>query len=104
MINHERNSSKSFQWYFTDEKMTKNNIKIVTVNCNIMLQARRTESSIQKFRQKAQKRTGAASGASDQNVSETDKMCMQLFLDTQVSSCFILSNKIYIYIYVEKEV
>uniref|UniRef100_A0A1J3DP33 Conserved oligomeric Golgi complex subunit 2 n=1 Tax=Noccaea caerulescens TaxID=107243 RepID=A0A1J3DP33_NOCCA len=45
--------------------------------------ARRTESSIQKFRQNAQKRTGAASGASDQNVSETDKMCMQLFLDTQ---------------------
>ncbi|RID78691.1 hypothetical protein BRARA_A01487 [Brassica rapa] len=45
--------------------------------------ARRTESSLQQFRRKAQKRAGAASGASDGNVSETDKMCMQLFLDAQ---------------------
>ncbi|KAJ0239732.1 Conserved oligomeric Golgi complex subunit 2 [Hirschfeldia incana] len=45
--------------------------------------ARRTESSLQQFRRKAQKRAGAASGASDDNVSETDKMCMQLFLDAQ---------------------
>ncbi|CAH8384677.1 unnamed protein product [Eruca vesicaria subsp. sativa] len=45
--------------------------------------ARRTESSLQQFRKKAQKRAGAAAGASDDNVSETDKMCMQLFLDTQ---------------------
>ncbi|KAF3556358.1 hypothetical protein F2Q69_00010950 [Brassica cretica] len=45
--------------------------------------ARRTESSLQQFRRKAQKRAGAASGVSDDNVSETDKMCMQLFLDTQ---------------------
>ena len=50
-----------------------------------MLQARRTESSLQQFRRKAQKRAGAASGVSDDNVSETDKMCMQLFLDTQVT-------------------
>ncbi|KAH0941818.1 hypothetical protein HID58_001455 [Brassica napus] len=47
--------------------------------------ARRTESSLQQFRRKAQKRAGAASGASDDNVSETDKMCMQLFLDAQLS-------------------
>ncbi|KAF3531172.1 hypothetical protein DY000_02038231 [Brassica cretica] len=47
------------------------------------VKARRTESSLQQFRRKAQKRAGAASGASDDNVSETDKMCMQLFLDAQ---------------------
>lgn len=51
-----------------------------------MLQARKTESSLQKLRQNAQRRAGAASGVSDQNVSETDKMCMQLFLDIQVNS------------------
>ncbi|KFK29022.1 hypothetical protein AALP_AA7G078500 [Arabis alpina] len=47
--------------------------------------ARKTESSLQKLRQsaRAQKRGGAASGVSDHNVSETDKMCMQLFLDIQ---------------------
>ncbi|ESQ54830.1 hypothetical protein EUTSA_v10024490mg [Eutrema salsugineum] len=45
--------------------------------------ARKTESSLQQFRKKAQKRVGAASGVSDDYVSETDKMCMQLFLDTQ---------------------
>lgn len=55
-------------------------------DCN-MLQARKTESSLQKLRQsaRAQKRGGAASGVSDHNVSETDKMCMQLFLDIQVN-------------------
>jgi len=45
--------------------------------------ARKTQSSLQKLRQNAQRRGGAASGVSDQNVSETDKMCMQLFLDIQ---------------------
>lgn len=60
-------------------------------DCN-MLQARKTESSLQKLRQsaRAQKRGGAASGVSDHNVSETDKMCMQLFLDIQVTARLIV--------------
>lgn len=50
-----------------------------------LLQARKRETVLQKHRQNAQKRAGAASGVSDQNVSETEKMCMQLFLDLQVT-------------------
>ncbi|KAG8376388.1 hypothetical protein BUALT_Bualt09G0058300 [Buddleja alternifolia] len=45
--------------------------------------ARRQESSLQKIRLGAQRRAGASSDVSDQNVSDTDKMCMQLFLDIQ---------------------
>ncbi|KAL0397241.1 UNVERIFIED_CONTAM: Conserved oligomeric Golgi complex subunit [Sesamum calycinum] len=45
--------------------------------------ARKTESSLQKIRLGAQRRAGATSDVSDQNVSDTDKMCMQLFLDIQ---------------------
>ncbi|XP_004515820.1 conserved oligomeric Golgi complex subunit 2 [Cicer arietinum] len=45
--------------------------------------ARKTESSLQKIRQSAQRRAGASSDISDNNVSDTDKMCMQLFLDIQ---------------------
>ncbi|KAM7272348.1 hypothetical protein ACFE04_027011 [Oxalis oulophora] len=45
--------------------------------------AKRTESSLQKIRKGAQKRAGASSGPSDNNVSEIDKICMQLFLDIQ---------------------
>ncbi|XP_051122568.1 conserved oligomeric Golgi complex subunit 2 [Andrographis paniculata] len=45
--------------------------------------ARKTESSLQKIRLGAQRRAGASSDVSDQNVSDTDKMCMQLFLDIQ---------------------
>ena len=51
-----------------------------------MLQARKTETYLQKSRQNAQKRAGAAaSGVSDHNESGTEKMCMQLFLDLQVT-------------------
>ncbi|ERN10008.1 hypothetical protein AMTR_s00013p00234340 [Amborella trichopoda] len=46
---------------------------------------RRTESSLQRLRQGAQRRGGASSDASDHNISDTDKICMQLFLDIQVS-------------------
>lgn len=50
-------------------------------------QARKTETSLMKLRQGAQKRNAAGGGAStdaaDSNVS-TDKICMQLFLDIQV--------------------
>ncbi|XP_028765079.1 conserved oligomeric Golgi complex subunit 2 [Neltuma alba] len=46
--------------------------------------ARKTESSLQRIRQGAQQRRGGASSdVSDQNVSDTDKICMQLFLDIQ---------------------
>ncbi|KAK4750699.1 hypothetical protein SAY87_004181 [Trapa incisa] len=45
--------------------------------------ARRTESSLQRIRQGAQRRAGASSEVSDNNVSDTDKICMQLFLDVQ---------------------
>lgn len=45
--------------------------------------ARKTESSLQRIRQGAQKRAGASSDVTDHNVSDTDKICMQLFLDIQ---------------------
>ncbi|XP_061342217.1 conserved oligomeric Golgi complex subunit 2 isoform X3 [Gastrolobium bilobum] len=52
--------------------------------------ARKTESSLQKIRQSAQRRAGASSDVSDNNVSDTDKICMQLFLDIQVLKQSIL--------------
>ncbi|KAJ8748117.1 hypothetical protein K2173_012885 [Erythroxylum novogranatense] len=45
--------------------------------------ARKTESSLQRIRQGAQRRAGASSDVSDHSVSDTDKICMQLFLDIQ---------------------
>ncbi|KAF2311467.1 hypothetical protein GH714_024072 [Hevea brasiliensis] len=45
--------------------------------------ARKTESSLQRIRQGAQRRAGASLDVSDQSVSDTDKICMQLFLDIQ---------------------
>ncbi|XP_019171329.1 PREDICTED: conserved oligomeric Golgi complex subunit 2 [Ipomoea nil] len=45
--------------------------------------ARKTESSLQKIRLGAQRRAGASSDVSDHNISDTDKICMQLFLDIQ---------------------
>ncbi|OWM65486.1 hypothetical protein CDL15_Pgr009076 [Punica granatum] len=45
--------------------------------------ARKTESSLQRIRQGAQRRAGASSEISDNNVSDPDKICMQLFLDIQ---------------------
>lgn len=53
-------------------------------NWHLLLQARKTESSLQKIRLGAQKRAGASTEVTDNNVSDTDKMCMQLFLDIQV--------------------
>ncbi|XP_052176732.1 conserved oligomeric Golgi complex subunit 2 [Diospyros lotus] len=44
---------------------------------------RKTETSLQRIRQGAQRRAGASSDVSDHNVSDTDKICMQLFLDIQ---------------------
>lgn len=54
-------------------------------------QARKTESSLQKIRQSAQRRAGASSDISDNNVSDTDKICMQLFLDIQVGMILIIT-------------
>ncbi|KAL6909387.1 hypothetical protein ACP4OV_001668 [Aristida adscensionis] len=45
--------------------------------------ARKTESSLQRLRQGAQRRVGANTDASDNVISDTDKICMQLFLDIQ---------------------
>ncbi|XP_050224191.1 conserved oligomeric Golgi complex subunit 2 [Mercurialis annua] len=45
--------------------------------------ARKTEVSLQKIRQGAQKRGAASSDATDRSVSNSDKICMQLFLDIQ---------------------
>ncbi|XP_072970443.1 conserved oligomeric Golgi complex subunit 2 [Typha angustifolia] len=45
--------------------------------------ARKTESSLLRLRQGAQRRVGASSDASDNNISDTEKICMQLFLDIQ---------------------
>ncbi|EEC76534.1 hypothetical protein OsI_14326 [Oryza sativa Indica Group] len=45
--------------------------------------ARKTESSLQRLRQGAQRRVGANTDTSDNIISDTDKICMQLFLDIQ---------------------
>ncbi|PWA58699.1 hypothetical protein CTI12_AA393830 [Artemisia annua] len=45
--------------------------------------ARKTETSLQRIRQGARARHGASSDTSGHNVTETDKICMQLFLDIQ---------------------
>lgn len=47
-------------------------------------QARKTEFSLQRIRQGAQRRAGASSDISDHNVSDTYKICQQLKLDIQV--------------------
>ncbi|GAB2240908.1 hypothetical protein Droror1_Dr00021426 [Drosera rotundifolia] len=49
----------------------------------LVTMARKTESSLRKMRQGAQKRTGTSSDVADQSISNTDKICMQLFLDIQ---------------------
>ncbi|KAJ1685217.1 hypothetical protein LUZ63_016607 [Rhynchospora breviuscula] len=45
--------------------------------------ARKRESLLQRLRQGAQRRVGASSDASDDNISNTEKICMQLFCDIQ---------------------
>ncbi|XP_024971658.1 conserved oligomeric Golgi complex subunit 2 [Cynara cardunculus var. scolymus] len=50
---------------------------------DIVNTARKTETSLQRIRKGAQRRAGASSDVSDHNVSETDRICMQLFLDIQ---------------------
>ncbi|KAK9066414.1 hypothetical protein SSX86_013736 [Deinandra increscens subsp. villosa] len=50
---------------------------------DIVNTARKTETSLQRIRLGAQRRAGASSDVSDHNVSETERICMQLFLDIQ---------------------
>ncbi|KAJ4752405.1 oligomeric golgi complex subunit-like protein [Rhynchospora pubera] len=45
--------------------------------------ARKREFLLQRLRQGAQRRVGASSDASDDNISNTEKICMQLFCDIQ---------------------
>ncbi|KAI3919573.1 hypothetical protein MKX01_018396 [Papaver californicum] len=45
--------------------------------------SRKTESSLQKIRQGAQRRAGANADVLNNNISNSDKICMQLFLDIQ---------------------
>ncbi|CAL4920120.1 unnamed protein product [Urochloa decumbens] len=45
--------------------------------------ARKTQSSLQRLRQGAQRRVGASTDTSDNIISDTDKICVQLFLDIQ---------------------
>lgn len=45
--------------------------------------ARKTESSLQRFRQGVQKKGSTGTDSSESNISDTDKICMQLFLDVQ---------------------
>ncbi|KAL5662890.1 hypothetical protein ACJX0J_022998 [Zea mays] len=54
--------------------------------------ARKTESSLQRLRQGAQRRVGASTDASDNIISDTDKICMQLFLDIQSSMAVSLKH------------
>ncbi|KAL8230540.1 hypothetical protein R6Q57_000318 [Mikania cordata] len=44
---------------------------------------RKTETSLKRIREGAQRRAGASSDVSDHSVSDTEKICMQLFLDIQ---------------------
>ncbi|XP_076897893.1 conserved oligomeric Golgi complex subunit 2-like [Bidens hawaiensis] len=54
---------------------------------DIVNTARKTETSLQRIRKGAQRRAGASSDVSDHNVSETERICMQLFLDIQEYGC-----------------
>ncbi|KAA3476169.1 conserved oligomeric Golgi complex subunit 2 [Gossypium australe] len=58
-------------------------IRYYELAADLVSVARKTESSLQRIRQGAQRRAGASSDVSDHNVSDTDKICMQLFLDIQ---------------------
>ncbi|XP_071699985.1 conserved oligomeric Golgi complex subunit 2-like [Rutidosis leptorrhynchoides] len=72
----------------TKEKLTQGAAFKITGRYNefaagIVNTARKTETSLQRIRMGAQRRAGATSDVSDHNVSETDRICMQLFLDIQ---------------------
>ncbi|KAJ3692310.1 hypothetical protein LUZ60_012660 [Juncus effusus] len=60
------------------EKITTRYYELTSDLVNV---ARKTESSLLRLRQG--RRVGASSDASDNNISDTEKICMQLFLDIQ---------------------
>lgn len=60
------------------------NILFSHLALNFSLKARKTESSLLRLRQGAQRRVGGSSDTADSNISDTDKICRQLFLDIQV--------------------
>ncbi|XP_042426787.1 conserved oligomeric Golgi complex subunit 2-like isoform X2 [Zingiber officinale] len=62
------------------EKITTRYYELASDTVNV---ARKTESSLLRLRQGAQRRVGATSDAQDNNISDTEKICMQLFLDIQ---------------------
>lgn len=64
----------------TTERITNRYYEIAADVVNV---ARKTENSLMRIRQGAQRRVGASSDASDNNISDTEKICMQLFLDIQ---------------------
>ncbi|MQM20298.1 hypothetical protein Taro_053316, partial [Colocasia esculenta] len=51
---------------------------------------RKTESSPQRICQTAQRRGGTSTDASDNTMSNTDKLCMQYFLDIQEYGCNLI--------------
>uniref|UniRef100_A0A804HYE1 Conserved oligomeric Golgi complex subunit 2 n=1 Tax=Musa acuminata subsp. malaccensis TaxID=214687 RepID=A0A804HYE1_MUSAM len=62
------------------EKITTRYYELAADTVNV---ARKTESSLLRLRQGAQRRVGATSDSVDNNISDTEKICMQLFLDVQ---------------------
>ncbi|XP_064943702.1 conserved oligomeric Golgi complex subunit 2 isoform X2 [Musa acuminata AAA Group] len=62
------------------EKITTRYYELAADTVNV---ARKTESSLLRLRQGAQRRVGATSDSMDNNISDTEKICMQLFLDVQ---------------------
>lgn len=50
---------------------------------DIITTARKTESTLARFRQGAARQRGAGADPSENSVSDTDKICAQLFLDVQ---------------------
>ncbi|KAG6547153.1 hypothetical protein Mapa_011405 [Marchantia paleacea] len=50
---------------------------------DIINTARKTESTLQRFRQGAARQRGGGADTSENSISDTDKICAQLFLDVQ---------------------
>ncbi|KAI7740396.1 hypothetical protein M8C21_017154, partial [Ambrosia artemisiifolia] len=57
--------------------------KQIIIFSDFVIQQRKTETSLQRIRLGAQRRAGASSDVSDRSISDTEKLCMQLFLDVQ---------------------
>mgnify|MGYP002775380941 FL=1 len=68
------------------------------------MQTRKTESSLLRLRQGVLKRGSAGTDSGESNISATDKICRQLYLDVQVEnfeiSMPLFCNLIICYIFV----